>query len=158
MFFPTSPHLPRMADRVCLRHQHTPYTVGMVSPDNALYYLEGLDEPVRVETIAWYPIPGHDVEVLFCPYIRHLQERFNYWQLQWLQAAPCDRPEAEKKLGAIKLEMRWAIQYRVGELMRVDGDLALVRFPGGDKVLPFNCLSVVVNKENVTTNRTDIAA
>jgi hypothetical protein len=152
-----------MADRVCLRHQHTPYTVGMVSPDNALYYLEGLDEPVRVECIDWYPIPGHAVEVLFCPYIRHLQERFNHWQLQWLQAAPCDRPEYQQKLEDIKGAMKWAIQYRVGKLLSVDDKgLAKVGFACEDREIPFNCLAVVIlpkeKKSGKTQDRADIAA
>ena len=53
MFFPTSPHLPTVGDVVCIRHHHQPYTVALHSPDRTLYQLVGLDEQVRVETLAW---------------------------------------------------------------------------------------------------------
>ena len=62
MFFPNSPHLPTVCDVVCFRHQHQPYNVALHSPDRTMYQLVGLDEPVRVEVLAWYPQVGDRVE------------------------------------------------------------------------------------------------
>ena len=160
MFFPTSPHLPTVGDVVCFRHHHQPYTVAMHSPDRTMYQLVGLDEQVRVETMAWYPQVGDRVEVLFCPYIKYLQAKFDKWNCQWWGATAADRPSIEQTLGRIKAAMKQAQNYRTGELLRVEGELAQVKFSGGAEVLPFICLSVVErDKQNAkASNRADIAA
>ena len=160
MFFPTSPHIPTVGDVVCFRHQHQPYTVALHSPDRTLYHLIGLDEPARVEVLAWYPQAGDRVEVLFAPYITHLQRKFDKWNCQWWGATAADRPAIEQTLGRIKAAMKLAQNYRTGELLRVEGELAQVKFSGGAEVLPFICLSVVEReKQNAkASNRADIAA
>ena len=158
MFFPTSPQLPTVGDTVCIRHHHTPYTVGMVTPDRTLYHLVGLDEPARVETLAWYPQPGDRVEVLMCPYIQYLSGKFDQHNQRWWAAVPGDKPAIEQTLNAIKAAMKRANNYRMGELLRVEGALAQVRFGNEPEVLPFECLSVVERIQNVAENRTDIAA
>ena len=142
MFFPTSPHLPTVGDVVCFRHHHHPYTVALHSPDNTHYHLVGLDEPVRVETMAWYPQVGDRVEVLFCPLIRHLQNRFDVHNQSWYAAPLGNRGEIERKMAKIKWLMKWSINYRVGELLKIDGSLVQVKFSHGEEVLPLNCIAV----------------
>ena len=143
MFFPTSPHLPTVGDVVCFRHQHQPYTVALHSPDRTLYHLIGLDEPARVEVLAWYPTVGDRVEVLFCPYAQYLQGKFDQYLRQRYSAKGSDKEAIDRTLGRIKTAMKQAQNYRTGELLRVEGELAQVKFSGGAEVLPFHCLAVV---------------
>ena len=160
MFFPTSPHLPTVGDVVCFRHHHQPYTVALHSHDRTMYQLVDLDEPARVETLAWYPTVGDRVEVLFCPFIKYLEAKFDKWNCQWWGATAAERPAIEQTLVRIKAAMKQAQNYRTGELLRVEGELAQVKFSGGAEVLPFVCLAVVDReKENAkASNRADIAA
>ena len=141
MFFPRSPNLPTVGDVVCFRYCHEPYTVGMVSPCNTLYHLIGLDAPVRVETLAWYPQVGDVVEVLFAPYLKHLNNRLEHHNARWHRATDDDKPDIYRVVEAVKLAMRKAINYRTGELMRVENTLAQVGFPSGSEVLPFHCIA-----------------
>jgi hypothetical protein len=148
MFFPTTPSLPTVGDTVCFRHCHDPYTVGMVSPDNTLYHLVGLDEPVRVETLAWYPAVGDRVEVLFCAHLRYLESKFNDYHTRYWLAPPHERAPIERTMAKIKAAMRKAINYRTGDLLRIDGALVQVAFPGGAEVLPFDCIAVISRIKN----------
>ena len=141
MFFPKSHGLPVMGDKVRLDHNPEPYTVGMVTPDRTWYHLLELDEPVRVECLAWYPRVGDRVEVLFCPYFKWLQGRFDHhWSRWW--AEPGERRAIEQTLDRIKAAMKNGVRYRVGDLMKVEGDLVEVQFGNSTEVLPMDCISV----------------
>jgi len=168
MFFPNSHHLPTTGDIVTFRHGHTPYTVALHSPDRTLYHLVGIDEPQRVETLAWYPSVGDRVEVLFCPYLRHCQKRFAFHQANWWNSIGDDRNEHQGKMDAAKEAMKWSRGWRAGVLKQVVGGNATVQFSDGDRVLPFDCISVVTiepekkeeeKEQNVAENyRADRAA
>lgn len=160
MFFPKSPNLPTVGDTVCFRYCHEPYQVGIVSPDNTLYYLIGLDAPVRVETLAWYPQVGDIVEVLFCAHIRYLESKFADYNARYWAAPPQDRAPIERTMEAIKGAMRKAVNYRTGKLLRVDRGLVQVGFASGPEVLPLVCVATVSRERNhaKASNRIDRAA
>lgn len=150
MFFPKSHGLPVMGDKVRLDHNPEPYTVGMVTPDRTWYHLLELDEPVRVECLAWYPRVGDRVEVLFCPYFKWLQGRFDHhWSRWW--AEPGERRAIEQTLDRIKAAMKNGVCYRVGELMKIEGDLVEVQFGNSTEVLPMECVAVAEKgRQNAT--------
>lgn len=153
MFFPKSPNLPTVGDTVCFRYCHEPYQVGMVSPDNTLYHLVGLDEPVRVETLAWYPQVGDTVEVLFYAHLRYLEGKFAKYNAQYWTTPPQDRAPIQRTMEAIKGGMKKATNYRTGKLLRIDRGLVQIEFPGGPEVLPFHCIAVVSRGENANVHR-----
>ena len=149
MFFPKSHGLPVMGDRVRIDHNPEPYTVGMVTPDRTWYHLLELDEPVRVECLAWYPRVGDRVEVLFCPYFKWLQGRFgHHWSRWW--AEPGERRAIEQTLDRIKAAMKNGVRYRVGELMKIEGDLVEVQFGNSTEVLPMDCIAVAERVKDAT--------
>ena len=130
MFFPRSPNLPTVGDTVCFRYCHEPYTVGMVTPCNTLYHLSGIDAPVRLETLAWYPQVGDNVEVLFAPHIRYLEGKLADYNARYWTTPPQDRAPIERTIQAIKGAMKKAINYRTGTLLRIDRGLVQVGFQG----------------------------
>ena len=159
MFFPKSPNLPTVGDVVCIRYTHTPYTVALISPDNTLYHLVGMDEPVRLETLAWYPQVGDVVEVLFCPYIRYLEGKLAEYNRRYWTTPPQNRAPIERTIETIKKAMKKAVNYRTGKLLRVDRGLVQVEFPGNSlEVLPFHCIAVVSRDKNYATTAIDQAA
>jgi hypothetical protein len=148
MFFPRSPNLPTVGDTVCFRYCHEPYTVGMVSPDNTLYHLISIDEPVRVETLAWYPQVGDTVEVLFAPHLKYLESKFATYNAQYWATPPQDRAPIQRTMEAIKNAMKKAINYRTGKLLRIDRGLVQVEFPSGAEVMPLECIATVSREKN----------
>ncbi|MBD1871913.1 hypothetical protein H6F75_00315 [Nodosilinea sp. FACHB-131] len=143
MFFPNSPHLPTLGDRVCYRADFhpRPYTVTFSTHDrygNLWLSLEGVDEPARVEELAWYPQKGDRVELRFSTYVNWLQARFT----------ECMEQGQRDRLEAVKAAMKKSQHYRTGDLVQVDGPWVKIRFgAAGDEVVPISCIAVTERKQ-----------
>ena len=139
MFFPSSPHLPTLGDRVCFRADFhpRPYTVTFSTEDiygNLWLSLDGLADPARVEELAWYPAVGDRVELRFSTYTNWLMARFND-AIEWGH---------RDRLEVVKAALKKSQHYRTGDLVQVDGDWVKVRFgAAGCEVVPVSCISVL---------------
>jgi hypothetical protein len=147
MFFPSTPHLPTTGDRVVFRFEHTPYTVAMVSPDRQMVLLEGIADPVRIETLAWTPMVGDRVEVLFAPYLRWLQQHFDkYLKLSFTDRA--NRADHMATVERIKGRMKVGINYRTGTIAQMDGAMVRLEFGASSEVMPITCIAVIERAKN----------
>jgi hypothetical protein len=147
MFFPSSPHLPTTGDRVVFRFEHQPYTVAMVSPDRQLVLLEGIADPVRIETLAWAPTVGDRVEVLFQPYLAWVQSAFDeYLRLSYSDQS--NRAEHMAKVERIKGRMKVGINYRTGTIAQMDGAMVRLQFGASSEVMPITCIAVIERAKN----------
>jgi len=148
MIFPGTRPIPSPGDRVLIRKPCALYnpqalTVIARSSDDCWLFLTDMDEPVPVESVAWWPEVGDEVYLLIQPY------------LDWLEAIKAelvanrqdDPVKTDLKVAEINAKIRGAVVRKTGQLLSVEKRWAKVQF-GPDKTeeVPFCC--VAVEKKN----------